>query len=93
MERRTFLKNSGLAAAGLMASSALPAYASQLLKENLMEQFENKGLGKRFRPKYKSGFGGVALGNGFNVNPDIECLQSIEAAWNAGVRYFDTSPW
>lgn len=93
MERRTFLKNSGLAAAGLMASSAAPAFASQFLSKNTMEQFENTGLGKRFRPKYKSGFGGVALGNGFNVNPDIECLQSMEAAWNAGVRYFDTSPW
>ncbi len=93
MERRTFLKNSGLAAAGLMASSAVPAFASQLLKEDIMEQFENSIQHKRFRPKNKSGFGGVALGNGFNVNPDIECLQSIEAAWNAGVRYFDTSPW
>lgn len=75
MERRTFIKNSGLAAAGLMATSAVPSFASNLFKENNMEQFENTGLGKRFRPKHKSGFGGVALGNGFNVNPDIECLQ------------------
>ncbi|WP_312076744.1 aldo/keto reductase [Chryseobacterium sp.] len=94
MERRNFIKNTGLATAGILGSSLVPAFASSLLKENsTMEQFENRGLGKRFRPKYKSGFGGVALGNGFNENPDIECLQSIEAAWNVGVRYFDTSPW
>ncbi len=48
---------------------------------------------KRFRPLTLSGLGGVAIGNGFNENPDIECLQTMEAAWNAGVRYFDTSPW
>lgn len=56
-----------------------------------MEQsLENE---KRFRPLTLSGLGGVAIGNGFNENPDIECLQTMEAAWNAGVRYFDTSPW
>lgn len=58
-----------------------------------MEQFENLGSHTRFRPKHKAGFGGVALGNGFNVNPDVACVQAIEAAWNAGIRYFDTSPW
>jgi D-threo-aldose 1-dehydrogenase len=48
---------------------------------------------KKYRPLTKSGFGGVALGNGFQVNPDIECWQALDAAWNAGVRHFDTSPW
>lgn len=93
MQRRTFLRNSSLITAGIVASSALPALASTLFKAETMEQFSNKNLAKRFRPQYKSGFGGVALGNGFNENPDIECLQSIEAAWNEGVRFFDTSPW
>ncbi len=55
--------------------------------------FENSGKYKRFRPKSKVGFGGVAIGNGFAEHPDIECIQTVEAAWNAGVRYFDTSPW
>lgn len=58
-----------------------------------MTAFENSKNYKHFRPAYKSGFGGVAIGNGFNKNPDIECLHSLEAAWDAGVRYFDTSPW
>ena len=93
MQRRTFLRNSSLITAGIVASSALPTLESTLFKAETMEQFSNKNLAKRFRPQHKSGFGGVALGNGFNENPDIECLQSIEAAWNEGVRFFDTSPW
>lgn len=93
MQRRTFLRNSSLITAGIVASSALPTLASTLFKGETMEQFSNKNLAKRFRPQHKSGFGGVALGNGFNENSDIECLQSIEAAWNEGVRFFDTSPW
>lgn len=48
---------------------------------------------KRFRPQSKNGFGGVAIGNGFNEHGNIECLQTVESAWNAGVRYYDTSPW
>lgn len=58
-----------------------------------MEIFRNTGIYKRFRPASKSGLGGVALGNGFNTHPDSQCLQTMEAAWAAGVRYFDTSPW
>jgi D-threo-aldose 1-dehydrogenase len=58
-----------------------------------MTNLDNSNKHKRFRPANKSGFGGVAIGNGFNVNPDVECLQSVSAAWDAGVRYFDTSPW
>lgn len=41
----------------------------------------------------KLGLGGVAIGNGFDVNPDIECIRAMEAAWNLGIRYFDTSPF
>lgn len=96
MQRRTFLKHTGLATAGMAASALLPVFATDLginSKNKTMEQVQNSGYHKRFRPNSKVGFGGVALGNGFNVNPDVECLQSMEAAWDAGVRYFDTSPW
>jgi len=43
-------------------------------------------------PLNKSGYGTVALGNGFNTHTDLEAHQIVEAAWNAGVRYFDTAP-
>ncbi|HKJ47723.1 MAG TPA: aldo/keto reductase [Christiangramia sp.] len=43
--------------------------------------------------KEKLGLGGVAIGNGFKVMSDKEAEQTLEAAWNAGIRYYDTSPW
>ncbi|MDR5589953.1 aldo/keto reductase [Christiangramia sp. SM2212] len=43
--------------------------------------------------KEKLGLGGVAIGNGFKVMSDKESEQTLEAAWDAGVRYYDTSPW
>lgn len=43
--------------------------------------------GKRF------GLGGVPFGNEFAYVTDELAYATIEAAWNAGVRYYDTSPW
>ncbi len=48
---------------------------------------------KRFRPKQKLGMGGVQIGNGFFVTSDEQAYATLQAAWDAGVRYFDTSPW
>ena len=92
MNRRKFLVNTPLAAAGLASGFGAVSYASNVNNHDMTE-FKNSGEYKKFRPKDKSGLGGVAIGNGFQQNPDIECLQSLEAAWAAGVRYFDTSPW
>ncbi|MEE7548010.1 aldo/keto reductase, partial [Xanthomonas sp. Kuri4-1] len=39
------------------------------------------------------GLGGVAIGNGFAPATDAQSEQTLAAAWAAGVRYFDTSPW
>ncbi len=39
------------------------------------------------------GLGGVPFGNEFAYVTDEDAYATIEAAWNAGVRYFDTSPW
>lgn len=47
---------------------------------------------KKFRPITRLGLGGVAIGNGFQVNDDLSAYQTMEAAWDAGIRYFDTSP-
>jgi D-threo-aldose 1-dehydrogenase len=94
MHRRNFIQNSSLAAValatGISASEALAATKAAVENQPITTP---GSTAKKYRPLTKSGFGGVALGNGFQVNPDIECWQSMEAAWNAGVRYFDTSPW
>ncbi len=47
----------------------------------------------KFKFEQKFGLGGVAIGNGFEVLSDEQAKKTLEAAWNAGVRYFDTSPW
>lgn len=42
---------------------------------------------------YRFGVGGVPFGNEFSYVTDEDAYATIEAAWNAGVRYYDTSPW
>ncbi|WP_437229517.1 aldo/keto reductase [Planctomicrobium sp. SH661] len=42
---------------------------------------------------YRFGLGCVAIGNGFAPVSDEQVQQTLEAAWDAGVRYFDTSPF
>ncbi|MCC3292798.1 aldo/keto reductase [Arthrobacter sp. zg-Y1110] len=43
--------------------------------------------------KNKIGFGTAPLGNMFRDIPQEEALATVEAAWNAGIRYFDTAPF
>ena len=38
------------------------------------------------------GFGAAPLGNMFRNIPEEEALATVKAAWNQGVRYFDTAP-
>ncbi|MDB5418535.1 MAG: D-threo-aldose 1-dehydrogenase [Phenylobacterium sp.] len=47
----------------------------------------------RYRPPVDFGLGGVALGNEFAIVDDRMAHGTLEAAWEAGVRYYDTSPW
>lgn len=39
------------------------------------------------------GFGAAPLGNMFRNIPDAEAAATVEAAWVAGTRYFDTAPF
>lgn len=39
------------------------------------------------------GFGGASIGELFDRVPERDAFDSIQAAWDAGVRYFDTAPW
>ncbi|SDO88818.1 D-threo-aldose 1-dehydrogenase [Paenibacillus sp. yr247] len=41
----------------------------------------------------KLGFGTAPLGNMFRNIPEQEAMSTIEAAWEQGVRYFDTAPF
>src|ERR1700754_629568 len=46
-----------------------------------------------FKPEFRFGLGGVPLGNEFNKVTDGDAEATLEAAWSAGVRYFDVVPW
>src|ERR1700720_140208 len=54
---------------------------------------EGGGRGGRYVPPVKFGLGGVPFGNEFEVVSDENAYLALEAAWNAGVRYYDVAPW
>src|SRR5215831_15282861 len=39
------------------------------------------------------GYGGAPLGNMFRNIPEEEALGTVTAAWDQGIRYFDTAPF
>ncbi|WP_213981475.1 aldo/keto reductase [Sphingomonas sp. dw_22] len=41
----------------------------------------------------KLGFGAAPLGNMFRDIPDAEALATVDAAWEQGIRYYDTAPF
>lgn len=58
-----------------------------------MEPFALSRLGRTSLELPRLGLGGASLGNIFNVVPEAEADATIDAAWDAGVRFYDTSPW
>lgn len=46
-----------------------------------------------FTPEFRFGVGGVPLGNEFEFVTDAQAERTMEASWEAGVRYYDVSPW
>ncbi|MGM7776803.1 aldo/keto reductase [Arthrobacter sp. KNU-44] len=40
----------------------------------------------------KLGFGAAGIGNLYCAMPDAQAASTVNAAWDAGVRYFDTAP-
>lgn len=47
---------------------------------------------QHFRPPGPLGFGGAPLGNMFAAIDEPTAASALEAAWETGVRYFDTAP-
>ena len=86
--RRDFVSiaaaSSALAASGVLSGGILAASA---------DTSQGGGQGGRYVPPVKFGLGGVPFGNEFEVVSDEDAYKTLEAAWNAGVRYYDVSPW
>lgn len=53
----------------------------------------NSGSNVHYKLPFKFGLGGVPLGNEFAVVTDKDAYAILEAAWSAGIRYYDVSPW
>lgn len=46
-----------------------------------------------FKLEEKLGLGGVPIGTAFNKITKEQALETLDAAWNDGIMYYDTSPW
>tara|TARA_R110002073_G_scaffold1620_2_gene11326 strand:+ start:471 stop:1667 length:1197 start_codon:yes stop_codon:yes gene_type:complete len=107
MTRRNLLQAGAALGVGSAVSSAASAQALKFQMSS-GEVMKTKGLvdtteplpvndtrdDGRYRPKYRMGLGGLAAGNGFNtVSSDEEILGMLNAAWDSGIRYFDTAPF
>ena len=58
-----------------------------------MDPFARRRLGQTQVEVTQLGFGGAGLGDLFEVIPEARAAATLQAAWDAGIRYFDTAPW
>src|SRR6202041_3546448 len=96
--RRDFLSISVKGSAMAVATALLPGStsafgASEMIGGSSMEQAVTNGNKGPYKPSFRFAMGGVPLGNEFAVVTDKDAYATIEAAWNAGVRYYDMAPW
>ncbi|HEY1987595.1 MAG TPA: aldo/keto reductase [Terracidiphilus sp.] len=92
--RRDFLSATVKGSAMAMATAFLPGAASAANGSDMNgSQAFSSGNGAHYKPPFRFGIGGVPLGNEFAVVTDKDAYGTIEAAWNAGVRYYDMAPW
>jgi D-threo-aldose 1-dehydrogenase len=97
--RRDFLSVTVKGGAMAVGTALLPGAASAAGARdasyggNTMEHTLSSGDKGHYKPPFRFGIGGVPLGNEFAVVTDKDAYATIEAAWNAGVRYYDMAPW
>jgi D-threo-aldose 1-dehydrogenase len=49
-------------------------------------------VNKRYQPITRLGLGGTGLGDMYHATSDETAHATVDAAWDAGIRYFDTAP-
>src|SRR5437016_7946017 len=81
------------AATGLLAEAAAAADTADMAGSSGSAQTSGSNGKGHYKPPFKVAMGGVPLGNEFEVVTDKDAYATIEAAWNAGVRYYDMAPW
>ena len=58
-----------------------------------MDPLVRRKLGRTNLEVTQLGLGGAGLGDLFDVVEDADANATLQAAWDAGIRYYDTSPW
>jgi D-threo-aldose 1-dehydrogenase len=58
-----------------------------------MDPLARRKLGRTNLEITQLGLGGAGLGDLFDVVEDADASATLQAAWDAGIRYYDTSPW
>jgi D-threo-aldose 1-dehydrogenase len=58
-----------------------------------MSPFAERRLGRTAIALPQLGFGGAPLGELFTRVSDAEAEATLQAAWDAGIRFYDTAPW
>ncbi len=58
-----------------------------------MDPLARRTLGRTDVQLTQLGFGSAGLGDLYTVLPEAEAAATVAAAWDAGIRYFDTAPW
>ena len=58
-----------------------------------MDPLARRKLGRTDVEVTQLGLGGAGLGDLFDIVDDRDADATLRAAWDAGIRYYDTSPW
>src|SRR5688572_4323428 len=58
-----------------------------------MDPTATRPLGRTGVQVTQLGLGGASYGSLFHEVPELDAIGAVGAAWDAGIRYFDTAPW
>ncbi len=98
LDRRKFLSlataaSAGVALTGLSARAQHGAGPSGELPVGGTLPKNEPGAHSRYRPPFRFGLGGGPLATVFEPLTAGQSHEIMEKAWDAGTRFFDTSPW
>src|SRR6478736_1426227 len=71
----------------------MPASRPNARRQPTMNPTETRILGKSGVPVTQLGFGGAGLGELFVRVDEATAAATLKAAWDAGIRYYDTAPF
>lgn len=93
--RRDFLAQAASASVAIAATplAALAGGKDKAAPDSVTSTQLSGILHNEFHFPQNFGIGGVGLGNGFHENSNDQIQATLQAAWDAGVRYYDTSPF